>query len=56
MICAADFSPLGGTRQITTTDKTFVSEFNGKDVVSYDIDPEELLKLGDRIQVPMDDR
>ncbi|MEK7084054.1 MAG: anthranilate phosphoribosyltransferase, partial [Patescibacteria group bacterium] len=31
-----------GLDEITTTDKTFVSEFNGKDVVTYDIDPEEL--------------
>lgn len=31
-----------GLDEITTTDKTFVSEFNGTDVVSYDIDPEEL--------------
>lgn len=31
-----------GLDEITTTDRTFVSEFNGKDVVSYDIDPEEL--------------
>ncbi len=31
-----------GLDEITTADKTFVSEFNGADVVSYDIDPEEL--------------
>lgn len=31
-----------GLDEITTTERTFVSEFNGKDVVSYDIDPEEL--------------
>lgn len=31
-----------GLDEITTTDKTFVSEFNGKDVMTYDIDPEEL--------------
>jgi anthranilate phosphoribosyltransferase len=31
-----------GLDEITITDKTFVSEFNGVDVVSYDIDPEEL--------------
>lgn len=31
-----------GLDEITTTDKTFVSEFNGRDVVTYDIDPEEL--------------
>ena len=31
-----------GLDEITTTGKTFVSEFNGKEVVSYDIDPQEL--------------
>lgn len=31
-----------GLDEITTTDKTFVSEFNGRDVISYDIDPDEL--------------
>lgn len=31
-----------GLDEITITDKTFVSEFNGVDVVSYDIDPEEI--------------
>src|SRR3989338_4995326 len=31
-----------GLDEITTTGKTFVSEFTGKDVVSYDIDPKEL--------------
>jgi anthranilate phosphoribosyltransferase len=31
-----------GLDEISTMDKTFVSEFNGRDVVSYDIDPEEL--------------
>jgi anthranilate phosphoribosyltransferase len=31
-----------GLDEITITDKTFVSEFNGVEVVSYDIDPEEL--------------
>ena len=31
-----------GLDEITTTDRTFVSEFNGVDVVSYDINPEEL--------------
>ncbi len=31
-----------GMDEITTTGKTFVSEFNGKDVISYDIDPYEL--------------
>jgi len=31
-----------GLDEITTTGKTFISEFNGKEVISYDIDPEEL--------------
>ena len=31
-----------GLDEITTTDKTFVSEFNGREIISYDIDPEEL--------------
>jgi len=31
-----------GLDEITTTDKTFVSEFNGLDIISYDIDPDEL--------------
>ncbi|MCK5581032.1 MAG: anthranilate phosphoribosyltransferase [Candidatus Omnitrophica bacterium] len=31
-----------GLDEVTTTGKTFVSEFNGTDVVSYDIDPQEL--------------
>jgi len=31
-----------GLDEITTTTNTFISEFNGKDVVSYDISPEEL--------------
>jgi len=31
-----------GLDEITTTGKTFISEFNGKEVVSYDISPEEL--------------
>lgn len=31
-----------GLDEITTTDKTFVSEFNGSEIVSYDIEPEEL--------------
>jgi anthranilate phosphoribosyltransferase len=30
-----------GLDEITTIDTTFVSEFNGKDIVTYDIDPEE---------------
>ena len=31
-----------GLDEITTTGKTFVSEYNGVDVISYDIDPQEL--------------
>ena len=31
-----------GLDEITTTGKTFVSEYNGKDIISYDIDPDEL--------------
>jgi len=31
-----------GLDEITITDKTFVSEFNGLDVISYDINPDEL--------------
>ena len=31
-----------GLDEITTTDKTFVSEFNGLEIISYDIDPDEL--------------
>lgn len=31
-----------GLDEITTTGKTFVSEFNGQDVISYDLNPEEL--------------
>lgn len=31
-----------GLDEITTTTKTFVSEFNGREVISYDIDPTEL--------------
>ncbi len=31
-----------GLDEITTTDKTFVSEFNGQEIISYDIDPDEL--------------
>ena len=31
-----------GLDEITITDKTFVSEFNGLDIISYDIDPDEL--------------
>lgn len=31
-----------GLDEITTTGKTFVSEFNGKEIISYDIHPEEL--------------
>lgn len=31
-----------GLDEVTTTAKTFVSEFNGKEILSYDIDPKEL--------------
>ena len=31
-----------GLDEITTTDKTFVSAFNGREIISYDIDPDEL--------------
>jgi len=31
-----------GLDEITTTDKTFVSEFNGQEIMSYDINPDEL--------------
>ena len=31
-----------GLDEITTTDKTFISEYNGLEVISYDIDPQEL--------------
>ncbi len=31
-----------GLDEITTTDKTFVSEFNGQEIISYDINPDEL--------------
>lgn len=31
-----------GLDEITTTGKTFISEFNGTEVISYDIDPAEL--------------
>ena len=31
-----------GLDEITTTDKTFVSEYNGQDIISYDIDPDEM--------------
>jgi len=31
-----------GLDEITTTDKTFISEYNGKEIISYDISPEEL--------------
>ena len=30
-----------GLDEITITDKTFVSEFNGQEIISYDIDPDE---------------
>lgn len=31
-----------GLDEITTTDKTFIAEYNGKEIISYDIDPEEI--------------
>ncbi len=31
-----------GLDEITTTDKTFVSEYNGTEIISYDINPDEL--------------
>jgi anthranilate phosphoribosyltransferase len=31
-----------GLDEITITDKTFVSEYNGTEIISYDIDPDEL--------------
>ncbi len=31
-----------GLDEITTTDKTFISEYNGSDIISYDISPDEL--------------
>jgi len=31
-----------GLDEITTTDKTFVAEWNGRDIVTYDIEPQEL--------------
>ena len=31
-----------GLDEITTTGETFVAEYNGQDVISYDIDPQEL--------------
>jgi len=31
-----------GLDEITTTDKTFVSDYNGKEIISYDVDPDEL--------------
>ena len=31
-----------GLDEITTTGKTFVSEYNGQEVISYEIDPEEI--------------
>jgi anthranilate phosphoribosyltransferase len=31
-----------GLDEITTTDKTFIAEFNGKEIITYDIIPEEL--------------
>jgi len=31
-----------GLDEITTTDKTFISEYNGSEIISYDISPDEL--------------
>lgn len=31
-----------GLDEITTTDKTFVCEYTGQDIISYDIDPDEI--------------
>jgi anthranilate phosphoribosyltransferase len=31
-----------GLDEVTTTGKTFISEYNGKNILSYDIDPQEL--------------
>jgi anthranilate phosphoribosyltransferase len=31
-----------GLDEITITDKTFVCEFNGREIISYDINPDEL--------------
>jgi anthranilate phosphoribosyltransferase len=31
-----------GLDEITITDKTFVSEYNGREIITYDIDPDEL--------------
>lgn len=31
-----------GLDEMTTTDKTFICEYNGSDIISYDISPEEL--------------
>ena len=31
-----------GLDEITTTDKTFIAEYNGREILSYHIDPEEL--------------
>ena len=48
-----------GLDEVTTTDKTFIAEFNGKEIISYDIDAQELgiaraniedLNGGDKIQ------
>ncbi len=38
-----------GLDEITTTGKTFASEYNGRDVINYEIDPEE---LGFRLSSP----
>lgn len=40
-----------GLDEITTTQKTFISEYNGKQIVSYDITPQE---LGIKLAKPQD--
>ncbi len=39
-----------GLDEITTTDKTFVSEYNGSEIINYDIDPDELGIVRARIE------
>ena len=39
-----------GLDEITTTDKTFVCEYNGQEIISYDIDPDELGIVRARIE------
>ena len=40
-----------GLDEITTTDKTFIAEYNGEEIISYDIDP---LELGIKKAKPQD--